>query len=234
MNIVTGTNVSDLTYRVGSPAVLLTAPEYTIEPANAQIDSYHELGPNTPSFVTLLGSSGPAQIQIVTTDPSHTGIYEIDIQYTDRFSGLKKTDTFVLTVSCVQQISVINNIPPLIYFITDDPIDVPVPTYQIIPADCPFELVMSAVTLSNGDSLPAAIRFDGVDAIDIYETDYIATGQYAVMVTMTDPKSKTKNTDLIFSVTVKCTKSIDLVINNLPAVNIFEIDEKLLKSLTLT
>jgi hypothetical protein len=60
LNIVTGTNVADLTYRVGSPTVLLTAPEYTIEPANAQIDSYHEMGPNTPSFVTLLGSSGPA------------------------------------------------------------------------------------------------------------------------------------------------------------------------------
>jgi len=54
------------------------------------------------------------------------------------------------------------------------------------------------------------------------------------MVTVTDPKSKIKNTDLIFSVTVKCTKSIDLVIANLPAVSTFEIDEKVLKSLTLT
>jgi hypothetical protein len=35
LNIVTGTNVSDLTYRVGSPEVLLNAPEYTMEPPTA-------------------------------------------------------------------------------------------------------------------------------------------------------------------------------------------------------
>jgi len=53
LNIVAGTDVPDLTYRVGSPAVLLNAPEYTINPSNAQIDPLHELGTNTPSFVTL-------------------------------------------------------------------------------------------------------------------------------------------------------------------------------------
>ena len=47
------------------------------------------------------------------------------------------TDTFVLTVSCVSQIIVINNVPPIIYFITDVPMVVPLPIYQIIPADCP-------------------------------------------------------------------------------------------------
>ena len=82
--------------------------------------------------------------------------------------------------------------------------------------------------------MPNAIRFDGVDAIDIYETTYSATGQYMVMVTVTDPKSKIRNIDLVFNVTVKCTKSIDVVSANLPDVITFEIDEKLLKSLTLT
>ena len=55
-----------------------------------------------------------------------------------------------------------------------------------------------------------------------------------VMVTVTDPKSKIRNIDLVFKVTVKCTKRLDVVSANLPAVNTFEIDEKLLKSLTLT
>jgi hypothetical protein len=54
------------------------------------------------------------------------------------------------------------------------------------------------------------------------------------MVTVTDPKSKIKNIDLVFNVTVKCTKSIDVVSVNIAAENFFEIDEKLLKSLTLT
>ena len=57
------------------------------------------------------------------------------------------TDTFILTVSCVQQITVINNIASIVYFVTDSPIDVPRPVYQISPADCPNELFISAVTL---------------------------------------------------------------------------------------
>jgi len=63
LNILTGTNISDLTYRVGTPALVLNAPEYTLEPANANVDSLHELGATTPAFVTLLGGlSGPVQI----------------------------------------------------------------------------------------------------------------------------------------------------------------------------
>jgi hypothetical protein len=86
------------------------------------------------------------------------------------------TDSFLLTVSCIQQITVINNVPPMIYFITDEPIDVPLPVYEIIPADCPNELFISAVTLSNGASLPAAIRFDGLATVDIFEANHSATG----------------------------------------------------------
>jgi hypothetical protein len=86
------------------------------------------------------------------------------------------TDTFVLTVSCVTQIKVIDNVPQMIYFINDVPIDVQLPNFQIIPADCPSELFISAVTLSSGETLPAAIRFDGFSSIDIFETNYLATG----------------------------------------------------------
>ena len=35
LNIVTGTNLTFLTYRVGSPAVLINAPQYASEPENA-------------------------------------------------------------------------------------------------------------------------------------------------------------------------------------------------------
>jgi hypothetical protein len=105
----------------------------------------------------------------------------------------------------------VGNVSQIIYFINDDPIAVSLPIYEIIPADCPNELFISAVTLSNGNILPAAVRFDGLATVDIFETNHSATGYYAVMVTVTDPKSKIKNTDLIFSVTVKCTKSIDFV-----------------------
>ena len=97
----------------------------------------------------------------MTASPNHTGIYEIEIHFRDKFSGLKMTDTFVLTVSCIEQISVVNNVLPIVYFITDNPMVVPLPTYQILPANCPNELFISAVTLSSGENLPAAVRFDG-------------------------------------------------------------------------
>jgi hypothetical protein len=70
----------------------------------------------------------------------------------------------------------VGNVSQIIYFINDDPIAVSLPIYEIIPTDCPNELVISAVTLSNGDILPAAVRFDGLATVDIFETNHIATG----------------------------------------------------------
>ncbi len=86
------------------------------------------------------------------------------------------TDTFILTVSCVSQITMIGNVSPIIYFVTEDPIIVSLPMYEIIPSNCPMEIFISKVTLSNGDPLPAAIRFDGVFTIDIFETNHSAIG----------------------------------------------------------
>jgi hypothetical protein len=106
--------------------------------------------------------------------------------------------------------------------------------YQITPADCPYELIISAVTLQNGSSLPAAITFDGTNTVNIFENTYSATGSYFVKVTATDPKSKVMNSDLVFNVIIKCTKRIDLVMANLPPTTNFEIDEKNLNTLTLT
>lgn len=106
LNIVTGTEVPDLTYLIGSPAIYLTVPEYFIEPTIADINDIHALGANTPSFVTLDGDpTDNPLIKIVTSDVNNTGIYSINVIYTDIFSGLQAIDTFVVTVSCVQTIS---------------------------------------------------------------------------------------------------------------------------------
>ena len=73
-----------------------------------------------------------------------------------------------------------------------------------------------------------------MNSVNIYETDYSATGIYYVLVISLDPKSKLKNFDLIFKVTILCTKRIDVLSTNLPATTNFEIDEKHLNTLTLT
>lgn len=144
------------------------------------------------------------------------------------------TDQFELTVSCVRKIAQPGSITPIVYFITDAAISVQLPAYQITPADCPYRLVISAVTLQNGSSLPAAITLNGTNNVNIFETTHSATGSYFVKVTASDPESKVMNEDLVFSVVVKCTKRIDVLMANLPPATNFEIDEKNLNTLTLT
>ena len=105
--------------------------------------------------------------------------------------------------------------------------------YSISPPSCPYEILSESVTQQNGSVLPDAIVFDGINAVDIYETNYLATGTYSIKVTVFDPKSKIKNFDLVFQVTVLCTKTIDVLLANLPSSSSFEIDEKFLNTLTL-
>jgi len=125
------------------------------------------------------------------------------------------------------------SIPEITYWITNSNINQSFPVYSINPWDCPYEMVITAVTQQNGNALPNAIKFDGTNAVDIYETDYLATGVYFVKVTSQDPKSRLKNFDLVFKVTVLCTKTIDIAVTNLPGSSSFEIDEKFLNTLTL-
>jgi hypothetical protein len=213
LNIVSGTEIADFTYLVGSATLLLDVPEYFYFPDNANTDDYHSLGVTTPIFVTLVGNpSDSPQIQIGTSDPSSTGIYSIDVTFTDTYSGLSVTNTFVLTVSCVQGISQPTSITPVEYFITDTAIPLSFPFYSITPANCPYEIKIDTVTLVDGSALPNTITFNGVNNLSIYETDYQATGVYDIKVTALDPKSKIKNFDLVFRVTVKCTKTIDVLL----------------------
>jgi len=235
LNIVSGTAIADLTYLIGSTPVMLPVAEYFFWPANANTDSYHALAVSTPVFVTLVGDpSASPIIQIYTGDPADTSIYSISVTFTDLFSGLSETDTFVLTVSCVQAITQPTTVPRIMYWITDSNINLSFPLYTISPAGCPYEVYAETVTQTDGSALPNAIVFDGINAVDIYETDYMATGNYFVKVTVLDPKSKIKNFDLVFQVTVLCAKTIDVVLTNLPGSSSFEIDEKFLNSLTLT
>jgi hypothetical protein len=170
----------------------------------------------------------------VSNNVLDTGIYSIDVTYTDTFSGIQKTDTFVLTVFCVSSIQKLNTVAPVVYFITDPTISVSLPAYSITPSDCPYEIQVTSVTLVDDSALPNAIVFDGVNTVHVQENTYTATGMYQVKVNVKDPKSLVTNSALIFNVTVKCTKSIDVVNVNLPASSPFEIDSKHLNTLPLT
>lgn len=139
--LIAGTNILDLTYLVSDPAVSLSVPEYEVLPVNANTRCFHALGASTPSFVTLIGSPyGSPTIQISTTDVTDTGVYSIDVIYTDEFSGIQKTDTFVLTISCVRAITPTAPLAALTYWITDAAITRQ-PSFQLTPVGCPIELI---------------------------------------------------------------------------------------------
>jgi hypothetical protein len=135
------------------------------------------LGASAPAFVTLVGDPfGSPQIRIETLNIADTGIYSIDVIYTDTYSGLTKTDTFVLTVSCVSSIAPLSTLVDVLYYITDPAIN-SYPKYVLTPAGCPNELVFS-VKLKDGSPLPSSIQFNNTPAaetISVYETNYALT-----------------------------------------------------------
>lgn len=107
---------------------------------------------------------GNPKIQISTSNIADTGIYSIDVIYTDNYSGLSKTDTFILTVSCVSSIAPLASLTPVVYYITD-PAILTYPKYVLTPAGCPNELVFT-VKLSSGSPLPGSIQFDSTPAAE--------------------------------------------------------------------
>ena len=95
------------------------------------------------------------------------------------------------------------------YYITDPVIPIAIPTYTLTPASCPYELVVTSVTLSDNSALPGSITFDGTSTVNVQENTFTATGVYRVKVTVQDPKTLITDSTLEFDVTVLCTKSID-------------------------
>lgn len=140
LNIVPGTEISDQNYLVGTSARVISVADYTIFPSNANVDLKHTLDASTPSFINLVEDPTGDTITILTSSAADTGVYTILLTYTDLFEGISTTDTFVVTVSCVQTITQPNSFAPVEYYITDPITPVILPLYTISPSDCPYEL----------------------------------------------------------------------------------------------
>ena len=95
----------------------------------------------------------------------------------------------------------------------------------MVPSSCPYELVYSA-TLADNSVLPTAISLvdnSGTKTLRVYESDPAKTGVYTIKVKVLDPKTLLTNQTLLVDVTVKCSKTVDLVTNNI--VSIFRLNE---------
>jgi hypothetical protein len=226
--IVAGSEIADLNYLIGEPAVILDVPVYSIVPADADIWLDYTLDAGTPSFVSILQPvPGDFKVRIETASSASTGIYTISLTFHEQFSTLTRTTSFELTVSCVRMIDMLSSVSPALYYINDPFIDVIIPSYSLGPATCPYELTYSAA-LADGSPLPNAITLQdasGSHFLRLSETDPLATGVYSVRISVLDPKTSQTNTSLLIDVTVLCTKSISLVSNPIPAMTEYTINK---------
>lgn len=114
-------------------------------------------------------------------------------------------------MSCVQQINIPTALTDVEYFITDAAI-LRYPTFLLTPTDCPNELVY-VVTQQNDLVLPGSIVFNNNRSnpiISVEEQNYALTAVYQVKVVVTDPKTSITNSEYLFKVTIKCTKTVDI------------------------
>jgi hypothetical protein len=137
-------------------------------------------------------------------------VYNITVFFKDNFSGLVRSDTFELTVSCVRSIALRTPLTTVDYWITDAA-QTSTPLYDLTPSDCPYELVLT-MALSDGSSLPPAIR-NTDPSVTISESNYALIGAYVVKIVATDPKTSVTNNNAVLNVTVHCIKSVNLTAN---------------------
>jgi hypothetical protein len=117
---IVASQLPDLTYLVGSSQVLLDSPLNNVTPIDADIKYSFALGATTPTFITLVPQgTGRPKISIYTASTADTGVYSVNFILTEVFSNLVITDTFIVTVSCVQTISAPASISPVVYYISD-------------------------------------------------------------------------------------------------------------------
>lgn len=167
----------------------MNVPIHTYAPSTADISFKWSLGSGTPSFITLTNPTpGTYKVRVQTDNPLHTGVYPIKLTLTEELSLISQTNSFTVTVSCVRKITP-STISAVEYWITDSKIPVTIPKFSLEPSTCPYELAVTAVALSSGDSLPSAISFDGTNTINVFESTHSKTGVYSVRVTVKDPKT---------------------------------------------
>jgi hypothetical protein len=125
---------------------------------------------------------------------------------TDSFSQITRSSTFKLRIACVQAIQA-SSATPVTYFISDTQLSVQIPAFSLTPSTCVNELTIQAATLADGSNLPSSITHDS-SRLKVFESDFSATGDFVVRVTVADPWSQITNSDLLVSVAIKCAKSI--------------------------
>lgn len=153
------------------------------------------------------------------------------IRTTETNSGLAEDRSFTLLVKCVQSINTAGALSDVLYYITD-PAITRTPLYSLTPSDCTYELVLT-VTLADNSPLPASITYTAPN-ISVYSNTFASNASYAIKIVATDPKSGMTNSALTLNVSIKCSKTISLFTNTIPATTTYVLNPNSLVTNTLT
>ena len=77
-------------------------PKYTIEPLDADVSLNYTIDSATPAFIKVVQPTpGVFKVLIATTNTADTGVYPVTLTFHEYFTGMTRTTTFTVTVSCV-------------------------------------------------------------------------------------------------------------------------------------
>ena len=209
ITVVDQTLITDQTYLIGEPTIVLTPPSYTQFPTYCDVDYLYDFVTPYP-FISVVYDAliGPT-VQISSQDPLDYGLYTIELRTTETFSGLKHVTSFKVQVTCVRAILPTALVDDFTYFISDPKALILMPLIQLSPSLCPNVLTYS-LSMQDSSSLPGSIGLDstkGAEKVFVFESQWLETGVIPVVVTLTDPTTQVSE-GIPFTVTIKCTKKL--------------------------
>lgn len=220
ISIISGTETPDATYLIGDPAMYLPVPQYDKFPSYVDVQFTYQVVTPVPFAEIYIDPILGPKVQLQTTNPLDFGYYTLELLTLEEFSGLTHTSFFNVQVTCVRSITPTTTVPDFTYYVYDPAAVATLPIIQLNPLLCPNELVY---TLVNQDSSPVQATFTldttvGSEKVSVSETDPMLTGVYPLKVILTDPTTSVTG-EILFKVTILCTKSISLVFNPLVTLN---------------
>lgn len=81
------------------------------------------------------------------------------------------------------------------------------------------------IVSSDGSPLPSSIYLNFLGEIQIESEEISEVGTYLIRLVVIDFSSQTKNSDLIFTVIMKCVKTVTLVTNPIPALTVYTLPQ---------
>lgn len=207
------------TYYINDPAMDISIPLYTLTPGTCPYElTYAATLVNDdplPNAITLQ-SGGSNLLQLLETDPTLIGVYQVKITVTDPKTALSHNSLLIdVTILCTKQISLVTNLIPStsVYTINKSVLLTTthlLPTYEPTPNICNSLSLVYQVELNPVATFPGFVTENPSTQIDIASTDPLDAGVYNFRVVATDSLTSLQNNEVLFQVDVVAISTLTL------------------------